>query len=183
MVHTVRPVNFHVNIQTKKSKHGSTRLEIGRVQQRIREGCIICGRATTDGEMISITIADLVDLKAAMKDLLDVHLKHIDPSIFQYGGALRPVSGLPIDRNGILTADKMVTGSPAIGRGCRTCYSAMCKGKVPDMALGNGLWTGIEVETPLTDLTWIEEKLRLCGVLERMDLLFPHPPTSRVYYV
>src|SRR5204862_4694862 len=24
---------------------------------------------------------------------------------------------------------------------------------------GNGLWTGIELDTPLKDLTWIEEKL------------------------
>src|SRR5437667_12313502 len=35
-----------------------------------RRGCIICGRATADVEMVSITISDLVILKGLLKDTL-----------------------------------------------------------------------------------------------------------------
>lgn len=84
-----------------------------------RRGCIVCGRGTADGEMITITMADLIALKASMTDTLATHLGHVDPSAFKYSGALAPISGLPIDRNGVLTADEMVIGSPAIGRGCQ----------------------------------------------------------------
>lgn len=124
-----------------------------------RRGCIICGRATIDSEMMPITDSDLKQLKTRINQTLEKCYDHIDPSIFQHGGGLYEANGLPIDINGLLTSDEMVLGSPFIGRACKSCYDAMIKGKVPRFCLGNGLWTGIEMDTPLKDLTWIEEKL------------------------
>ena len=124
-----------------------------------RRGCIICGRATMDVEMVPITVSDLVILKKLLKDTLTTFLQHVDPAIFRYMGSLAAIDGLPIDKNGILTADELIIGSPVIARGCQICYTAIRKHKIPQFALGNRLWTGIEVETPLTDLSWIEEKL------------------------
>ena len=86
-------------------------------------------------------------------------LEGVDPAVFQYKGGLSAANGLPIDRNGILTADEVIEGAPVIGRSCGHCYKAIKKKLVPEYALGNRLWTGIEMDTPLKELTWIEEKL------------------------
>ena len=134
------------------------RLKTNPVQNKSR-GCIICGRATVDAEMAAITISDLVALKELLTETLKGFLQHVDPAIFQYTGCLAAASGLPIDKSGILTVDETVIGSPVIGNGCWACYKAISHQQIPEFALGNRLWTGIEVETPLTDLTWIEEKL------------------------
>ena len=124
-----------------------------------RRGCVVCGRATKEGDMLPITVSDLIQLKELLNDVLPTFLCHVDPTIFHYRGFLRPIDGLPMDKNGLLTADEMIIGSPVIASGCRECYMAISCHKVPTFALGNRLWTGIEVETPLDDLTWIEEKL------------------------
>ena len=124
-----------------------------------RRGCIICGRVTRDLEMMGITISDLIMLRGLLRETSPGFLEGVDPAVLQYKGGLSAINGLPIDRNGILSADELVEGAPVIGQGCRECYKAIRKGLVPEYALGNRLWTGIEIDTPLSDLTWIEEKL------------------------
>jgi len=43
--------------------------------------------------------------------------------------------------------------------GVRNAIQQSKKSTIPDYALGDGLWTGIDVPTALNNLTWIEEKL------------------------
>src|SRR5271170_3442528 len=124
-----------------------------------RRGCVICGRASVSKDMVPITVSDLIGLRERMSDILMHHFGRLDPSLFQYRGHLALASGLPIDKNGLLSAQELVIGSPVIAQSCRECYTAIHKGRVPYFGLCNGLWTGIDVVTPLSDLTWIEEKL------------------------
>jgi len=109
--------------------------------------------------MTSITVGDLIILRDLLKDEMQNSIGPADTTLFKYKGALTAIDGMPIDGNGLLTSDELIYGSPVVGRGCKACYSALKRGIVPDFALGNGLWTGIDVATPLSDLTWIEEKL------------------------
>ena len=95
-----------------------------------------------DMEMVPITISDLVILKKLLKDTLATFLQHVDPAIFRYTGSLTAIDGLPIDKNGILTVDELIIGSPIIARGYQTCYTAIRKHKIPQFALGNRLGPG-----------------------------------------
>jgi len=124
-----------------------------------RRGCIVCGRSTMDSDMTSVTGRELKELKERLEPTLARCYGYIDASVLEHGGALYEADGLPIDRNGQLSAEESVLGSPFVGRACKSCYEAMAKGKVPHFCLGNGLWSGVELDTPLKDLTWIEEKL------------------------
>lgn len=124
-----------------------------------RRGCVVCGRNTIDRDMMGITIADLIKLRELLNDSLTGLMQSVAPGIFQYKGALSAINGLPFDRNGLLTSEELIDGAPVLAKGCMACYKAIQNGAIPDHALGNGLWTGIDVETPLSDLTWIEEKL------------------------
>jgi len=111
--------------------------------------------------MIAIALSDLVIVKDLLKDTLATFLKDVDPILFRYAGVLAALDGLPIDRNGLLTSDEIIVGSddPVFAKGCQDRCMAIRKRRIPQFALGNRLWTGIDVETPLTDLSWIEEKL------------------------
>src|SRR5271155_3478597 len=126
-----------------------------------KRGCVICGRATGDRDMIAIALSDLVIVKDLLKDTLATFLKDVDPILFRYAGVLAALDGLPIDRNGLLTSDEIIVGAddPVFAKGCQDCCMAIRKRRIPQFALGNRLWTGIDVETLLTDLSWIEEKL------------------------
>lgn len=124
-----------------------------------RRGCIVCGRSTADLEMMNVTIGDLIALRGLLKDMLPSFVQGVDSTFLQYKGILSAVDGLPIDQNGLLSADEAVQGAPVIGKGCKVCCIAIKKGIIPEHALGYRLWTGIEAETPLSELTWIEEKL------------------------
>ena len=120
---------------------------------------MVCGRTTVQSEMTAVTGEELKQLSDRLRRTVEKCYGHIDPSVFEYSGGLYEASGLPIDVNGLLTSEELVHGSPFIARACKSCYDTMCKGKVPRFCLGNALWTGIEMETLLKDLTWIEEKL------------------------
>lgn len=124
-----------------------------------RRGCIVCGRSSADSEMTSITIGDLIMLRESAKDEVQSLTHTVDTTLFKYKGALSAIDGIPIDCNGLLTSDELIYGAPVVGRGCKACYTAIKTGSVLDYALVNGLWTGIDAPTPLSDLTWIEEKL------------------------
>ena len=121
--------------------------------------CVVCGRSTADAEMMSVTISDLIALRKRLKEILPSFLEDIDPSYLRYKGLLSTADGLPIDENGLLSAHELVEGAPVIAKGYKACCSAMKKAAIPEYALGNCLWTGIEAQTPLSELTWIEEKL------------------------
>jgi hypothetical protein len=109
--------------------------------------------------MTGITIEDLKVLRELLKDQVRSLTDTENTTLFKYKGALSAVDGVPIDQNGLLTSDELVHGAPVVGRGCKECYTAIKKSTIPDYALGDGLWTGIDMPTPLADLTWIEEKL------------------------
>ena len=124
-----------------------------------RRGCVICGRNTVDGDMVGITVGDLIKLKELLKDLLPGLEQSVPAGVFEYKGVLSAINGLPFDQNGLLTSEELIHGAPVVAKGCMACYKAIQNGTIPDHALGNGLWTGIDAGTPLSDLTWIEEKL------------------------
>jgi hypothetical protein len=94
-----------------------------------------------------------------LRETLPSFLEGVDPSYLRYKGLLSAVDGLPIDGNGLLSAEELVEGTPVVARGCKACCIAIKKATIPEHALGNCLWTGIEAQTPLSELTWIEEKL------------------------
>lgn len=93
--------------------------------------------------------SDLKQLKMRLHHTLERCYGHVDSSIFRYGGGLYEANGLSIDSNGLLTSEEMVHESPFIARICKSCYETMIKGKISHFCLGNGLWTGIEVDTSL----------------------------------
>jgi len=78
---------------------------------------------------------------------------------FIYKGAHHELNGLILDEAGFLSEEEVSEGTPLMVRICKTCHNTLAKYKVPDLALANGLWTGVGDVPELQDLSWIEEKL------------------------
>jgi Domain of unknown function (DUF6570) len=124
-----------------------------------RRGCIVCGRLFRDNAMMAVTCSELKKLKELSQSFVSTYYSNVDASHFRYSVALPELDGLPLDRSGFLNAEELTAGSPFIGKACDSCRQAVKAGKVPNMALANGLWSGAGRVPELADLTWIEEKL------------------------
>lgn len=125
--------------------------------------CVVCGRLHGRSDLIYMMEKELL----ASKDLLHAgsYYDNVPCHHFEYGGAHVGMDGLVLDRLGFLRADEVVEGSPLMVRVCKTCEKGLSKRKLPDLALANGLWTGVGAVRELNGMTWIEEKtISMCHV-------------------
>ena len=123
----------------------------------IMRSCVVCGRLMIKADLVYQSEKELMKSKhllGASAYYEAVPLRH-----FLYGGAHSGLDGMVLDRMGFLHAGEVVVASPLMVRLCKTCDANLMAGRLPDLALANGLWSGIGAVPELCGLSWIEEKL------------------------
>lgn len=121
------------------------------------QACVICGRLQVMRELIYRTAKEVLRFKGMLCG--EGYYNIIPRRHFMYDGVHHELNGLVIDRSGFLHEDEVSEGVPLMVRMCKTCDNSLAKDKVPDLALANGLWTGVGDVPELSGLSWIKEKL------------------------
>ena len=119
--------------------------------------CAVCGRLQLVAELLYRTAREISAVSQILRG--GNYYDTIPRWHFIYGGAHCELDGLVLNRSGFLSDDEVTEGMPLTIRICKTCDSSLSKNKLPDLALANGLWSGIGEVPELSNLSWIEEKL------------------------
>lgn len=119
--------------------------------------CAICGRLQVACDLLYRTAREVKQFEDLLRG--GNYYDRIPTRHFTYNGAHQELNGLVIDRLGFLCDEEVSEGMPLMIRICKMCNGSLMKDKVPDLALSNGLWSGVGAMPELSGLSWIEEKL------------------------
>ena len=129
-----------------------------RPESFVMHGCTICGRLTIGENLIYCSEKELLRSKELLR--VNDYYKNVPFRHFKYGGAHYRLDGMILDRRGFIDdISEVVEAAPLMLRVCKRCHSSLLAGKLPDLALVNGLWSGVGQVPEVCGLSWIEEKL------------------------
>jgi hypothetical protein len=123
----------------------------------VMRSCVVCGRLHIGKNLLYVTEKELLKWRHLL--CMSNYYAGVPVGQFMYGGPHTGLDCMVLDRLGFMNANEVVDGSPLMLRVCRTCNSSLAGGRLPDLALANGLWTGAGSVPELDGLSWIEEKL------------------------
>lgn len=123
----------------------------------VMRSCITCGGLSTGLDLVYRSEKELMESRHLLQN--SKYYPSVTHPHFLYNGAHSGLNGMVLDRRGFLNSDEVVEGAPLMVRLCKSCDKSLTAGRLPDLALANGLWSGVGLVPELSGLSWIEEKM------------------------